>query len=57
MNFQFLTGWDLLKKWKEWFAEYVMDYDTFVEIPYEDLMEYCKEIEMVSLEKQRVWEC
>lgn len=43
-----------MKKWKEWFAEYVMDYDTFVEIPYEDLMELCEEIEMVSLEKQRM---
>lgn len=35
-------------------VNYPVKEDEFVEIPYEDLMEYCKEIEMVSLEKQRM---
>lgn len=28
-------------------VNYSVDKDTFIEIPYEDLLEYCKEIEMV----------
>ena len=32
-------------------VNYPVKEDTFIEIPYEDLMEWCEEIEMVSLEK------
>ena len=35
-------------------VNYPVKEDTFIEIQYEDLMEWCEEIEMVSLEKQRV---
>ena len=32
-------------------VNYSVDKDTFIEIPYEDLLEYCKESEMVSCVK------
>lgn len=32
-------------------VNYSVDKDTFVEISYRDLLEYCKEINMVSFEK------
>ena len=32
-------------------VNYPVKEDTFIEIPYEDLMEWCEEIEMVSLGK------
>ena len=35
-------------------VNYPVKEDTFIEISYEDLMEWCQEINMVSLEKQRV---
>ncbi len=35
-------------------VNYPVKEDTFIEISYEDLMEWCQEINMVSLKKQRV---
>ena len=35
-------------------VNYPVKEDTFIEISYEDVMEWCQEINMVSLEKQRV---
>lgn len=35
-------------------VNYPVKEDTFIEISYEDVMEWCQEINMVSLKKQRV---